>query len=51
MIDELELLVHSHGKPEWEHVAVALSKATLTLHGTLSALSAAPREAKMEVMG
>ena len=51
MTDELELFVHSQGRPEWEQVVVALPKAVLTLHGTLSAPSASPREAKMEDMG
>ncbi len=44
MNDELELLVPSHGKQEGEQVSVALPKAALTLHGTLSAHSASPRE-------
>jgi len=48
MSDDLELLVPLHGKQEWEQVSVALPKADSILHG---ALSASPREAKMEVMG
>ncbi len=51
MSDDLELLVPLHGKQEWEQVSVALPKAALTLYGTHSALSASPREAKMEVVG
>ena len=54
MSDDLELLVPLHGKQEWEQVSVALPKADSILHGALSALSAlsaSPREAKMEVVG
>ncbi len=51
MSDDLELLVPLHGKQEWEQVSVALPKADSILHEALSALSASPREAKMEVVG
>lgn len=51
MSDDLELLVPLHGKQEWEQVSVALPKVDSILHGALSALSASPREAKMEVVG
>ena len=51
MSDDLELLVPLYGKQEREQVSVALPKAALTLHGTHSATSASPREAKLEVMG